>query len=101
MQKLYTEFIEKPPKLVLEMLDRAQEKANAEEANRLKRAQERLRDERRRKNTDQGDALPGQPRKNTLDRLPRSRAFEGERGWTPLTTPKAQVLAVMEQEGFS
>nr|AJE29373.1 putative gag protein [Coffea canephora] len=42
-QKLYTEFVEKPPKSVREMLDRAHEKANAVEANRLKGEQEKLR----------------------------------------------------------
>ncbi|XP_027181969.1 uncharacterized protein LOC113780362 [Coffea eugenioides] len=51
-QKLHTVFVEKPPKSNREILDRAHEKANAEEANRLKSAQERLRDERRRKSTD-------------------------------------------------
>ena len=35
-QKLYNEFVERPPKSVREMLNRAHEKANAEEANRLK-----------------------------------------------------------------
>ncbi|XP_027172230.1 uncharacterized protein LOC113771881 [Coffea eugenioides] len=32
-QKLYTELVERPPKSVREMLDRAHKKANAEEAN--------------------------------------------------------------------
>ena len=45
-QKLYTEFVEKPPKSVREMLDRAHEKANAVEANRLKGEQEKLRGQR-------------------------------------------------------
>ena len=36
LQKLYTEFVDKPPKSVQEMLDRAHKKANAEEANCLK-----------------------------------------------------------------
>ena len=54
-QKLYTELVERPPRTVREMLDRAHEKANAEEANRLKSAQERQRDDKRRRITDQGD----------------------------------------------
>ena len=59
VQKLYTEFVEKLPKSVREMLDRAHERANAEEANRLKSEQEKLRDEKRRKNVDLGDAQGG------------------------------------------
>ncbi|XP_027082153.2 uncharacterized protein [Coffea arabica] len=41
VQKLYREFVEKPPKSIREMLDRAHERANAEKANRLKSEQER------------------------------------------------------------
>lgn len=41
-QRLYTEFVERPPKSVREMLDRAHERANAVEANRLKGEQEKL-----------------------------------------------------------
>nr|XP_027103133.1 uncharacterized protein LOC113724429 [Coffea arabica] len=100
-QKLYTELVERPPKSVREMLDRAHEKANAEEANRLKSAQERLRDDKRRRGVDQMDARPGQGRKSTYDRLPRSRPIGGDKSWTTLTAPRAQVLAVMEQEGLS
>ena len=51
-QKLYTEFVEKPPKSVQKMVDRTHEKTNAEEANRLKSAQERLRDDRCKNNAD-------------------------------------------------
>nr|XP_027086383.1 uncharacterized protein LOC113708110 [Coffea arabica] len=65
-QKLYTEFVEKPPKSVREMLDRAHEKANAEEANRLKGAQERLRDDKRRKGANLGESRPGQGRKSVF-----------------------------------
>ncbi|XP_027182048.1 uncharacterized protein LOC113780448 [Coffea eugenioides] len=100
-QKMYTEFVEKPPKSVREMLDRAHEKANAKEANRLKGAQERLRDDRRRKSTELGDAPPGQGRKNTFDLLLRSRPFEKEKAWTSLTAPRARVIVVMEQESLS
>ena len=35
LQKLYTEFVEKPPKSIWEMLDWAHEMANVEEANHL------------------------------------------------------------------
>ena len=41
MQKLYTEFVKKPPKSVREMLDQAHERANAKEVNCLKSEQER------------------------------------------------------------
>ncbi|XP_027171603.1 uncharacterized protein LOC113771190 [Coffea eugenioides] len=95
-QKLYTEFFERPPKSVREMLDRAHEKANAEEANRLKSAQERLKDDRRRKGAYQGGTRPGQGWKNTFDRLPRNRSVEKEKAWTPLTAPRARILAVMQ-----
>ena len=95
-QKLYTEFVERPPKSVWEMIDRAHEKANAEETNRLKSAQERLRDDRRRKNTDQGVGRLGQGRKNAFDCLSQNWPFEKERSWTSLTVPRARVLAVME-----
>nr|XP_027076063.1 uncharacterized protein LOC113699918 [Coffea arabica] len=100
-QKLYTELVEKPPKSVREMLDRAHEKANAEEANRLKSAQERLRDDKRRKGADQVDARTGLGRKSTYDRPPRSRHLGGDKPWTALTAPRTRVLAVMEQEGLS
>ncbi|XP_071937634.1 uncharacterized protein [Coffea arabica] len=91
-QKLYTELVERPPKSVREMLDRAHEKANAEEANRLKSAQERQRDDKRRRNADQGDVPCDQGRKNTYDRLPRSRSLGGDKPWTSLTAPRARVL---------
>ncbi|XP_027155205.1 uncharacterized protein LOC113755392 [Coffea eugenioides] len=100
-QKLYTELVERPPKSVREMLDRAHEKANAEEANRLKSAQEMQRDDKRRRNADQGDVPCDQGRKNTYDRLPRSRSLGGDKTWTSLTAPRARVLTVMEQEGLS
>ncbi|XP_071939390.1 uncharacterized protein [Coffea arabica] len=99
-QKLYTEFVEKPPKSVREMLDRAHEKANAEEANRLKGAQEKLRDDKRRRGADLGESRPGQARKSVPERLPRSRPWEKEKAWTSLTAPRARVLAVMEQQGI-
>ncbi|XP_027174417.1 uncharacterized protein LOC113774040 [Coffea eugenioides] len=100
-QKLYTELVERPPKSVREMLDRAHEKANAEEANRLKSAQERQRDDKCQRNADQGDVRRDQGRKNTYDRLPRSRPLGRDKPWTSLTVSRAQVLVVMEQEGFS
>ncbi|XP_071916252.1 uncharacterized protein [Coffea arabica] len=83
------------------MLDRAHEKANAEEANRLKGVQERLRDDKRKKGADLGELRPGQSRKNVPERLPRSRPWEKEKTWTSLTAPRARVLAVMEQQGIS
>lgn len=100
-QKLYAEFVERPPKSVREMLDRTHEKANAEEVNRLKGAQERLRDDKRRKGADLGESRPGQGRRNVSERLPRSRPWEKEKAWTSLTAPRARVLAVMEQQGLS
>ncbi|XP_071939126.1 uncharacterized protein [Coffea arabica] len=100
-QKLYTELVERPPKSVREMLDRDHEKANAEEANRLKSVQERLRDDKRRRGADQVDVQPIQGRKNAYDRLPRSRPMGGNKSWTGLTAPRARVLAVMEQERLS
>ncbi|XP_071926041.1 uncharacterized protein [Coffea arabica] len=100
-QKLYTELVERPPKSVREMLDRTHEKANAEEANRLKSAQERLRDDKRRRGTDQVDARSGLGRKSAYDRPPTNRPMGGDKPWTTLTAPRARVLAVMEQEGLS
>ncbi|XP_027181965.1 uncharacterized protein LOC113780356 [Coffea eugenioides] len=100
-QKLYTELVERPPKTVREMLDRAHEKANAEEANRLKSAQEKLRDDKRRKGADQVRARPDPGRRGAYDRLPRSSPMGGDKSWTGLTAPRARVLAVMEQEGLS
>nr|XP_027075683.1 uncharacterized protein LOC113699515 [Coffea arabica] len=100
-QKLYTKLVERPPKSVREMLDRAHEKANTEEANRLKSAQEKLRDDKRRRNTDQMDARHSQERKNAYDRLPRSRPMGGDKFWTALTAPRTRVLAVMKQEELS
>nr|XP_027124036.1 uncharacterized protein LOC113740703 [Coffea arabica] len=100
-QKLYTELVERPPKSVRETLDRAHEKANAEEANHLKSAQERQRDDKRRRITDQGDVRRDQGRKNNYGYPPRSRPLGGDKPWTSLTAPRARVLAVMEQEGLS
>ncbi|XP_071927667.1 uncharacterized protein [Coffea arabica] len=100
-QKLYTELVERPPKTVREMLDRAHEKANAEEANHLKSAQEKLRDDKRRKGADQVRARPDPGRRGAYDRLPRSSPMGGDKSWTGLTAPRARVLAVMEQEGLS
>ncbi|XP_027173985.1 uncharacterized protein LOC113773546 [Coffea eugenioides] len=99
-QKLYTELVKRPPKSVREMLDRAHEKANAEEANRLKTYCV-LRDDKRRRGADQGDTRPGLGRKSAYDCLPRSRPMGGDKSWTGLTAPRARVLAVMEQEGLS
>nr|XP_027102744.1 uncharacterized protein LOC113723988 [Coffea arabica] len=100
-QKLYTELVERPPKSVREMLDRAHEKANAEEDNRLKSAQERLRDDKRRRGTDQVDARSVLGRKSAYDCPPRNRPMGRDKPWTTLTAPRARVLAVMEQEGLS
>ncbi|XP_027102810.2 uncharacterized protein [Coffea arabica] len=100
-QKLYTELVERPLKSVREIQDRAHEKANVEEANRLKSMQERLRNDKRRRSTDQIDVRPGQRRKNAYDRLPRTRPLGGDKSWTTLTAPRSRVLAVMEQEGLS
>ena len=60
LQKLYTEFVEKPPKSVQEMLDRAHKKANAEEANRLKSKQEKQRDDKRKRNANLADTQGNQ-----------------------------------------
>ncbi|XP_027169517.1 uncharacterized protein LOC113769251 [Coffea eugenioides] len=84
-QKLYTELVERPPKSVLEMPDRAHEKANAEEANRLKSAQERQRDDKRRRSADQEDGRHNQGRKNTYDHLPKRQPLGGDKPWTSLT----------------
>ncbi|XP_071912279.1 uncharacterized protein [Coffea arabica] len=92
VQKLYTEFVEKPPRSVWEMLDRPHERANADEANCLKSELGRQRDERRKKNMDSMDARDGQPRRNAFDRLSKDRAPERERGWTPLTASRAQCM---------
>ncbi|XP_071911843.1 uncharacterized protein [Coffea arabica] len=103
VEELYYKHVEQPPKNLGELLTRAHAAANAEEAGRLKRESDReLGDRKGRAN--HPETKDGQARKNVFDRLSKDRAPAPpplpEKGYTPLTRPRAQILAVMETEGL-
>ncbi|XP_027172215.1 uncharacterized protein LOC113771863 [Coffea eugenioides] len=103
VEELYYKLVEQPPKNLGELLTRAHAAANAEEAGRLKRESDReLGDRRGRGNPP--EIKGGQARKNVFDRLSKDKAHAQpplpEKGYTPLTRPRAQLLAVMEAEGL-
>lgn len=97
LQKLYEEFVEKPPRTVREMLDRAHDRANADEARRLKSEQEKPRDDRKRKGVEMGGPREG-PRQSIFERLSRGPSSGQTRAPLPLTASQTQILAVMEQQ---
>ncbi|XP_027151953.1 uncharacterized protein LOC113758582 [Coffea eugenioides] len=103
VEELYYKLVEQPPKNLGELLNRAHAAANAEEAGRLKRESDReLGDRKGRAN--HPETKDDQAKKNVFDRLSKDRAPAPpplpEKGYTPLTRPRAQILAVMETEGL-
>ncbi|XP_027151788.1 uncharacterized protein LOC113751836 [Coffea eugenioides] len=103
VEELYYKLVEQPPKNLGELLTRAHAAANAEEACRLKRESDReLGDRRGRGNPSESRDVPA--KKNVFDRLSKEKVPAPppipEKGYTPLTRPRAQILAVMETEGL-
>ncbi|XP_027122197.1 uncharacterized protein [Coffea arabica] len=104
VEELFYKLAEKSPKNLEELLTRAHAVANAEEAGRLKKESDReFGDRKGRTNPPEGKDVPA--KKNVFDRLSREKAPAPpplpEKGYTPLTRPKAQILAVMEAEGLA
>ncbi|XP_027150380.1 uncharacterized protein LOC113750622 [Coffea eugenioides] len=103
VEELYYKFVEKPPGGLEELLTRAHAAANTEEAARLRRESDQELENRR----GRGNPLEnknGPAKKNVFDRLSREKAPAQppllEKGYTPLTRPRPQILAVMEAEGL-
>nr|XP_027120537.1 uncharacterized protein LOC113737512 [Coffea arabica] len=103
VEELYYKLAEQPPKNLEELLTRAHAAANAQEAARLKRESDREFGDRRGRGNPP-EIKDGQTRKNVFDRLSKDKAPAQpplpEKGYTPLTRPRAQILAVMEAEGL-
>ncbi|XP_027164864.1 uncharacterized protein LOC113765011 [Coffea eugenioides] len=103
VEELFYKLAKKPPGDLEELLTRAHAAANAEEAARLKRESDReLGDRRGRVNPPENK--DGPVKKNVFDRLSKDKTPAQpplpEKGYTPLTWPRTQVLAVMEAEGL-
>ncbi|XP_027120724.1 uncharacterized protein [Coffea arabica] len=103
VEELFYKLAEKPPVNLEELLTRAHAAANAEEAGRLKRESDReLGDRKGRANPPENK--DGQAKRTVFDRLSKDKAPAQsplpEKGYTPLTRPRAQVLAVIEAEGL-
>ncbi|XP_071933739.1 uncharacterized protein [Coffea arabica] len=103
VEELYYKLVEQPLKNLGELLTRAHAAANAEEAGRLKRESDRELGDRK----GRGNPLEtkgGQARRNVFDRLSKDKTPAQpplpEKVYTPLTRPRAQILAVMESEGL-
>ncbi|XP_027063006.2 uncharacterized protein [Coffea arabica] len=103
VEDLFYKLAEQPPANLEEFLIRAQAAANVEEVARLKKKSDRGFGYRR------GQENPpenkdGPAKKNVFDRLMREKAPAPpplpEKGYTPLTRPRVQILAVMEAEGM-
>ncbi|XP_027178202.1 uncharacterized protein LOC113777367 [Coffea eugenioides] len=103
VEDLYYKLVEQPPKNLGELLTRAHAAANAEEAGRLKRESDREFGDRKGR-ANPPESKDGQVKKNVFDRLSKDRAPAPpplpEKTYTPLTRPRAQILAVMEAEGL-
>ncbi|XP_027155948.1 uncharacterized protein LOC113756483 [Coffea eugenioides] len=103
VEELYYKLAEQLPKNLEELLTRAHAAANAEEAARLKRESDRELGYRRGRGNPP-ETKDDQARKNVFDRLSKDKAPAQpplpEKGYTPLTRPRAQILAVMEAEGL-
>ncbi|XP_071909730.1 uncharacterized protein [Coffea arabica] len=102
IEEFFYKLAEEPPENLEELLSRAHVAANAEEAGRLKKKSDReLGDRKGRTNPPEGKDVPA--KKNVFDRLSREKALAPpplpEKGCTPLTRPRVQILAVMEAEG--
>ncbi|XP_071907805.1 uncharacterized protein [Coffea arabica] len=103
VEELFYDLAKKPPVNLEELLRRAHETANAEEAGRLKKESDReIGDRKGRTNPLEGKEAPA--KKNVFDRLTKEKTPAlpplSEKTYTPLTRPKAQILAVMEAEGL-
>ncbi|XP_071913927.1 uncharacterized protein [Coffea arabica] len=103
VEELFYDLAKKPPVNLEELLRRAHEAANAEEAGRLKKESDReLGDRKGRTNPPEGKDVPS--KKNVFDRLSKEKAPALapllEETYTLLTRPRAQILAVMEAEGL-
>ncbi|XP_027093768.1 uncharacterized protein [Coffea arabica] len=103
VEELFYELAKKPPVNLEELLTRAHAAANAEEAGRLKKESDReLGNRKGRANPQEGKDIPA--KKNVFDRLSKEKAPAPpplpEKSYTPLTRPRAQILAVMEAEGL-
>nr|XP_027096042.1 uncharacterized protein LOC113715937 [Coffea arabica] len=103
VEELFYEPAKKPPVNLEELLTRAHAAANAEEAGRLKKKSDReLGDRKGRTNPQEGKDVPA--KKTVFDRLSKEKAPAPpplpEKSYTPLTRPRAQILAVMEAEGL-
>ncbi|XP_027083659.2 uncharacterized protein [Coffea arabica] len=103
VKELFYKLAEKPPKNLEELLTRAHAAINAEEAGRLKKESDReLENRKGRTNPLEGKDVP--TKKNVFDRLSREKVPAPlplpEKGYTPLTRPRAQILSVMEAEGL-
>ncbi|XP_071928300.1 uncharacterized protein [Coffea arabica] len=102
-KELYYKLVEKPPGGLEELLTRAHAAANAEEVTCLKRESDReIGDRRGRGNPPENKDGPA--KKIVFDRLTKEKIFAQpplpEKGYTPLTRPRTQILAVMEAEGL-
>nr|XP_027083504.1 uncharacterized protein LOC113705795 [Coffea arabica] len=102
-EELFYKLSEKPPGDLEELLTRAHATANAKKAARLKRKSDReIGDRRGRGNPP--ESKDGPAKKNVFDRLSKEKApaqpLLPEKGYTPLTRPRAQILALMEAEGL-
>nr|XP_027099014.1 uncharacterized protein LOC113718297 [Coffea arabica] len=103
VENLFYKLAEQPLRNLEELLTRAHAAANAEEVACLKKESDRgLGDRGRRGNHPENKEGP--TKKNVFDRLLREKTPAPpplpEKGYTPLTRPRAQILAVMEAEGL-
>ncbi|XP_027075706.1 uncharacterized protein [Coffea arabica] len=103
VEELFYDLAKNPPVNLEELLRRAHEAANAEEAGRLKKESDReIGDRKGRTNPLEVKEAPA--KKNVFDRLSKEKTPAlpplSEKTYTPLTRPRAQILAVMEAEGL-
>ncbi|XP_071924818.1 uncharacterized protein [Coffea arabica] len=103
VEELFYDLAKKPPVNLEELLRRAHEAANAEEAGRLKKESDwELGDRKDRTNPPEGKDVP--PKRNVFDRLSKEKTPAlpplPEKTYTPLTRPRTQILVVMEAEGL-
>ncbi|XP_027172229.1 uncharacterized protein LOC113771880 [Coffea eugenioides] len=103
VEELFYKLAEKPPVNLEELLTKAHATANAEEAARLKKESHRELGNRRGR-INPPENRDGPAAKNVFDPLSKDKAPSQplllEKGYTPLTRPRAQILAVMEAEGL-
>ncbi|XP_071927065.1 uncharacterized protein [Coffea arabica] len=102
-EELFYKLAEKPPGDLEELLTRAHAAANAEEAARLKKESDRELENRKGRGNPP-ESKNGPAKKNVFDRLSKEKAPAQpplpEKGYTPLTRPRTQILAVMEADGL-